>query len=586
MMITSLKILLSETIKNYPKLFAILIIALVLETIVLLSSIITIIPLVEYVLDPSLSSPNKFTEIVIMFLNFLGIKIGYFSFGFLFVFTNILRAIFAMFLLKIILTIKYNITKSLRLSLMDDILSAKWKFFNELGYGKLLNTLDQVLIKVSDIIKHLAGVIPTVLQIFMLLIIPFFINFKLTLLTLLISVLVAAPFKFFNKFSHRLGLDEVQKQNYILSILNETIQSAKIILGYGKKKITLKKLENATDDFNEIVIKKELLSEITHYLFKPIAILGVIISIGFSIDSQTDLSKLAGVFWSLYSAIPLIAKLIKMSLAVNNFLPNYDQLNNLRQKAKSNFEKNGDKKFKELNSHIYFKNINFSYDKRDEILENINLKIKKNFITSIVGKSGIGKSTLVDLILSLNSPTQGKIYLDNDSIEDFDLDSYRSKIGYVPQESILFNDTIKNNLLWANEAASDGEIKDALLKVNAYNFINKLPNKLNTVVGEKGSELSGGERQRIALARALVRKPNIIVLDEATSSVDKESENIIRDTLKKISKYTTVIIIAHKSTLVEASDYIYLIKDKSIREEGDFNQLKKNKNSEFYLLYG
>ena len=584
-MLDSLKILLFETIKNYPKLFLILIVSLILETFVLLSSVITIIPLVDYMLDPTLSSPNQFTIMIIKFLDFINVKESYFSFGFLFVFTNILRSVFGVLLLKIILTIKYEITKSLRLTLLEDIFSAKWKFFNDLGYGKLLNTLDQVLIKVSDIIKHLASVIPTVLQILVLLIIPFFINFKLTFYTIIISLLVAAPFKFFNKYSHKLGLNEISKQNFILSNLNEIIQSAKIILGFAKKEKTIKKIENATNEYNDVIIKKELVSELTNYLFKPFAILGIIISVGFAVNQETDLSELAGVFWSLYSAIPLIAKLIKMSLAVNNFLPNYEQLVSLRQKAKNNVEKKGEKIFSKLEDRISLKNIYFSYDNREKILENINIDIKKNSITSIVGKSGIGKSTLVDLILSLNYPLSGKILLDKINIDDFELNSYRKKIGYVPQDSFLFNDTIKNNLLWANEKASDEDLIKVLKKVNAFNFVNMLPKKLNTIVGEKGSELSGGERQRIALARALVTQPEILLLDEATSSVDKESENIIKETIKDLSKSTTILIIAHKSNLIEASDYVYLIKNKEIKEEGTIPKLLNDKNSEFHLLY-
>ena len=179
-MVNSLKILLSETFKNYPKLFIILVFSLIFETLILISSVVTIIPLVDYMLDPSLRDPNQYTKLVLRFLDYFSIDKNYFVFGFLFVFTNILRSVFGILLLKIILSIKYEITKSLRLSLLNDVFSAKWKFFNDLGYGKLLNTLDQVLTKVSDIIKHLAGIIPTMLQIIVLLIIPFLINFKLS----------------------------------------------------------------------------------------------------------------------------------------------------------------------------------------------------------------------------------------------------------------------------------------------------------------------------------------------------------------------------------------------------------------------
>lgn len=584
-MLESLKILLVETLKNYPKLFLILIVSLILETIVLLTSVITIIPLVDYLLDPSLTNPNQFTKIIINFLDFLKIEKNYFSFGFLFVFSNILRSVFGIILLKIILTIKFEITKSLRLSLLKDVFSAKWKFFNELGYGKLLNTLDHALTKVSDIIKHLAGVIPTTIQIIILLIIPFFINFKLTLYTLVISLIVAAPFKILNNYSHRLGKIETNKLNNLLGALNETIQSAKIILGFGKKEKVLKKVENITDEYNEVMIKKHVISDLTQYLFKPFAILGIIVSVGLSIDQKTDFSELAGVFWSLYSAIPLIANLIKMSLAVNNFLPNYEQLISLRSKARLNFEKKGEKLFNALEKQISLNNISFSHDGRQQVLEKLDINIKKNNITSIIGKSGIGKSTLVDLILSLNNPSKGNLFIDQENIDNINLQSYRDKIGYVPQDPILFNDTIKNNLLWANEKASDKDIEIALKQSNSLNFVNKLPKKLSTIVGEKGSELSGGERQRLALARALIKKPKILLLDEATSSVDKESENIIKETIKNLSKFTTVLIIAHKSNLIEASDYVYVLKNKKICEEGTIPNLVKNKNSEFNLLY-
>ena len=584
-MVNSLKILLSETFKNYPKLFIILVFSLIFETLILISSVVTIIPLVDYMLDPSLRDPNQYTKLVLRFLDYFSIDKNYFVFGFLFVFTNILRSVFGILLLKIILSIKYEITKSLRLSLLNDVFSAKWKFFNDLGYGKLLNTLDQVLTKVSDIIKHLAGIIPTMLQIIVLLIIPFLINFKLTLYTILISLIIAIPFSILNKYSRKLGKQETFELNNLLSNLNETIQSAKIILGYGKKEQTLKKIEKNTNDFNQVVIKRDIIAELTDFLFRPLAILGVIISVGVTINPNSDLSVLAGVFWSLYSAIPLLSKLIKMNLAVNNFMPNYDQLIMLRNKAKLNLEIKGEKKFNILQNEIKLKNISFEYDSRKQVLDNINISIKKNNITAIVGKSGIGKSTIIDLILSLNDPSSGSIFVDDELITNYDLQTYRSNIGYVPQDPILFNDTIKNNLLWSNKKATDEDILDALKKSNALNFTNLLPKKIDTLVGEKGSELSGGERQRLALARALVRKPKILILDEATSSVDKESENIIKQTLKEISLSTTIIIVAHKSNLIQSSDYIYLIKNKKIYEEGTFLDLTANKNNDFNLLY-
>jgi subfamily B ATP-binding cassette protein MsbA len=221
-----------------------------------------------------------------------------------------------------------------------------------------------------------------------------------------------------------------------------------------------------------------------------------------------------------------------------------------------------------LNKKIILSNINFDYDNK-KILTNCNLSIDTNSVTLISGKSGSGKSTLVDLITGLQKPSSGEIYFDSINLQELDLRNLRKKISVVNQDPFLFYDTIRNNVAWAEEEISDEKINEALQLANALEFVEKFPNKINTLVGERGMELSGGERQRIVLARALIRKPSILILDEATNSLDEHSENMIKDTIKKISQNTTVIIIAHMSKLKEISDKKYLLVDQKIYEENN-----------------
>jgi subfamily B ATP-binding cassette protein MsbA len=237
------------------------------------------------------------------------------------------------------------------------------------------------------------------------------------------------------------------------------------------------------------------------------------------------------------------------------------------------------------NCNIEFKDVNFKYEAtKDRALNNISLLLKGGKISALVGKSGAGKSTIINLLPRFYDPQDGKILIDNQDIKKINLKSLRKNVSLVSQDVILFDDTIKNNIAYANSKASHAEIEEACKYAAADEFIKKLPNGYGTFVGENGVRLSGGQKQRISIARAILKKSPIILLDEATSSLDTESEKIVQNAINNLIKGRTTIVIAHRMSTIHSAHEIFVIKEGSILEKGSHEFLIKN-SSEYKVLY-
>jgi ATP-binding cassette subfamily B multidrug efflux pump len=241
----------------------------------------------------------------------------------------------------------------------------------------------------------------------------------------------------------------------------------------------------------------------------------------------------------------------------------------------------------DLQGEVVFDNVTFAYKKKKPVLRDINFKVKPGEVVALVGESGVGKSTLIDLISRYYSPTKGKILIDGRDIEEVNLQSLRKYIAIVPQEVSLFNDTIKNNIAYGKPRASMKKIIEVSKAANAHEFIDKFSKKYEQLVGERGIKLSVGQKQRIAIARALLRDPKILILDEATSALDSVSEKLVQEALKRLIKGRTTFIIAHRLSTISHSDKIFVIKKGEIVERGSHQKLMKIKNGiyrNFYLM--
>jgi subfamily B ATP-binding cassette protein MsbA len=240
------------------------------------------------------------------------------------------------------------------------------------------------------------------------------------------------------------------------------------------------------------------------------------------------------------------------------------------------------KKLETFNNSIELKNISFAYDGVD-VLKNINLKIEKGKTIALVGSSGAGKSTLADLIPRFHDVSGGELLIDGVNIKDYSLKSVRDQISIVTQEPILFNDTISNNIRIGKQSAGINEIEDAAKVANAYNFISKKEKGFDTNIGDRGSKLSGGERQRLTIARAVVKNPPILILDEATSSLDTESERLVQDAINNMMQHRTSIVIAHRLSTIRHADEIIVLQKGEIVERGNHDELMK-KQGYYYRL--
>jgi ABC-type multidrug transport system fused ATPase/permease subunit len=245
----------------------------------------------------------------------------------------------------------------------------------------------------------------------------------------------------------------------------------------------------------------------------------------------------------------------------------------LEEKSEVDIEK--EKVLNPIEGNISFKNVKFSYPSRKdvEVLKGINLEIASGKKIALVGHSGAGKSTIVQLLMKFYPDFQGEILIDGHDIKAQDVTYLRQNIAIVPQEVILFGGTIFENIAYGNPAASVEEVESAARKANAYEFIEKFPDKFETIVGDRGIKLSGGQRQRIAIARAILKDPAILLLDEATSALDSESEKLVQDALNELMKGRTSIIIAHRLATIRNADQIYVLKDGLIAESGTHESL-------------
>lgn len=410
-----------------------------------------------------------------------------------------------------------------------------------------------------------------------------FIDFFSTFLIFLIMVLFTCIFYFFvrkkiiqlSSLNQKLRGTQIRLINHIFGSIKET----KI---YSKEEVFNKLFASSTQGVERINFFNQIINRIPRLLIEVFFIFGILLIILFNILSQNQIETIIPTLTFLGIAVirlmPAFGSIITLINGIKKTEISFNLITNeLKEHLLNkdfNYKQNKTaSRFLNLKDSIRFKNVSFKYDEKDDfILKNINFEIKNNQSTAIVGRSGSGKTTLINLILGLLKPSSGEIFLDSNDLKNSNK-SWHDIISIVPQDVYLFDDTIKNNIIFDNdEKKLDNDFYKKVLERSKLNeFISKLPDQDNTVVGNQGLRISGGQRQRIGIARALFRNKKILILDEATSSLDLETEKKLIQDLFNIDEKLTLIVITHRLKTVEKFDKIYLVKNKSVTNSNNFN---------------
>lgn len=336
----------------------------------------------------------------------------------------------------------------------------------------------------------------------------------------------------------------------------------------------------------ELQIKQGLYGVFRGSIFQPASIILILVIFAFSYKLPGfNLASFFAVMYLVKQIFSYIEQLQKKILSVNSIVPYFQSVVAYEDKALRATEKNPGSQPFAFNKSLEFKNVQFNYQPTTEVLRDINFTVNKGEMIGLIGASGAGKTTIVDLLLRLLEPTTGQILLDGRSAEEIDLIDWRHHIGYVSQDIFLINDTLENNIRFHDATMSEQTIMAAAQMANIDDFIKQCPEGLQTVVGERGVTLSAGQRQRIIIARVLARRPQILVLDEATSALDNESELKIQEVIRSLKGKITVVAIAHRLSTIIDSDRLLILDQGRITQEGRPQDLLDDKNSYLFKVY-
>jgi len=494
---------------------------------------------------------------------------------------------FALYFAKaIMISVAEEIKKVLQSQMVKSLINADTQLIDQKHSGKFISNLTYDVTHITNMLSTaILSLFKDSLTLFGLLFVMFYQNWKLSLIGIIMIPFAGIASKTLGKRIGKVATEAQEKSGFLNMHLIELFKNHKLIKIFQREDYESKRTDSHLNQLKE----KNIKIHTVYVRLSPImeTLTGVMIAILIFYSGKLALNNEIeiGNFFSFLAAMMLAYQPVRalsglnMTLkqglsAANRILPIIDNQNKIADEESS-------QDINITNSEIKFNNIDFKYNADEKhVLTNVNLSIAGGKMTSLVGHSGSGKSTILNLIPRFYDVQSGDIMIDNQSIYKVKIKSLRDKISLVSQDTTLFDDTIKNNIGYAKDNVSDEEIISAAKFSYAHEFIDKLPSKYETIIGENGIRLSGGEKQRLSIARAMIKKSPIILLDEATSSLDAETESKIQDALKILTKDRTTIVIAHRLSTILNSDQIYIIDAGNVVAKGKHDELLNN--SELY----
>lgn len=498
----------------------------------------------------------------------------------LIVITFLLKNIFNYMSMFFITYLRNGVVKNIRNDIYKSIIKLSLSYYSEKKRGDIVarissdvQELDHSFLSIFElIVKDPLMVLFTLLSMFL-------ISPKLSIFVIVFIPICGFVISLVGKSLRRKSLKVQKEQGQFISLVDETLSGMKILKIFNAEEKFQKKFTNSTIRFykfsNSVLNRKNLASPLSEFLGIT-AIAGVLWVGGMMVLKENSLDASAFIVYLglAYNILTPAKSLSRATYKVKKATAAAERIFDVIDNDTIISENKNAIEINSFDHNIEIKNMSFSYE-NDVVINNLNLTIPKGSSVALVGQSGSGKSTLANLICRFYDTQKGEICFDNTDIKNLKKESLRKMIGLVTQDSILFNDTIKNNLLIAKEDATNDEIINCLKVANAWEFVKKLPKKIDTNIGDSGNKLSGGQKQRLSIARAVLKNPPILVLDEATSALDSESEKLVQTALDNLMKDKTSIVIAHRLSTIQNSEKIIVLDKGQIIESGKHKELMK-----------
>ncbi|MFA4876162.1 MAG: ABC transporter ATP-binding protein [Methanoregula sp.] len=481
-----------------------------------------------------------------------------------------------------------NVVLEKKKGIFDKLVNNDYRFFVDNRRGEILYTVISAPNSILTSLNVFTILCSDIIVILSIIIILLFISSSGVILLLIGGFLFFLVVRVIGKrISYTLGILALQSSEAENEIISSYVQGLRQIRSVNGDPYWKKQYHDALHSYWKKFIKHVFLTNLpgstVQFLFFSLIASVVVFLYYLSQEGFLLIIPLIGTFaFAALKMVPKLASIGNTNMIIMNNLPALEKVYHFLNDNRYSTIINGEKRFETLSSDIIFDDVGFSYHKNQELISDLHLTIKRNQVTALVGHSGSGKSTVVSLLLRYYDVSKGKILINGIDLREYDMKTVLGKVGYVSQETFLFNATIRKNIAFGGDY-SDDQIIEAAKRANIHTFIVSLPQGYESIVGDQGLKLSGGEKQRIAIARALVRDPEILVLDEATSNLDNESESIVQDAINRVSENNTTFIIAHRLSTIRKADTIFVMSRGAIVEGGSHDELMEMKGRYFDL---
>ena len=544
-----------------------------------------LIPLFSLFMHDANAESSFITRTLIQSFSFLHVSFNLYSIIGVMVALIIAKAVGEFFVVYLRVRITTDFENEMRADLYRKTLGSRWQYLLKQKIGYLESVIMGDVGVTNGVLKQFCSLAPSFMSFALYIAVAIRISSSTTIAALIFGgflLLILRPLiGRLKKYVQR----QAELQKAITHRINENVGGMKTLKAMGLEEKVAERENSAFEKLRHLAIKSSFVQQLGTSVIEPFTFIFVAVMLVFSYrQPQFSLANFAVVMFLVQRIFNSVRKTLNSWNSMARAIPNVKYVLQLIDEVQQEKEEDNGQELFEFRDEIRFVNVAFAYAEHASVLSDVSFTVKKREMVGIIGPSGAGKTTIVDLMLRFFSPTQGQITIDGKNMEHFSLKELRKRIGYMSQDIFLMNGTVADNIKFFRDDITDEEMIRASKLANAHAFIQELPNGFDSFIGERGVLLSGGQRQRIVLARILASRPEIIILDEATSALDTESEIMIKKALEDLRKEVTIVIIAHRLSTIMGVNHLIVLEKGHVVEEGNPTVLLEDHESYFYKV--